>query len=158
MGTTLLSYKIIELNTEKGRELFQTATAQIDNSIEVEKLRLAVLRLGREDPFSALPKHQRLCQQCNCPKRSRRGEDGGEWKKSRREEESFNGGGGEGGEGERPERPPKPNETEVRYYASTEEDGKATYEVSVELPPLKPLVRKLGEYRKQSVYQRYKTI
>jgi len=134
VGTTMMSYKLIDVQSEKGLELFKTATAQIENAIEVEKMRLAVMRLRRDDPFAALPKQR------HWEKRNGRGEDGGAWKKSRLEgDEAQNGG------GERPPRPPKPEELEVRYWASTEEDGKPTYELAVDLPDLKPLIKKLDK-------------
>ena len=130
----MMSYKIIDMSTDNGRELFQSATAAIDNAIEVEKIRLAVIRLGRDDPFAALPKRRN-------GRPSLMGDDTGYWqKRSKREGETQN--------GERKEREPRPSELEVRHYASDEE-GKPTYETTVELPPLKPLVRKLGEEKFQ---------
>lgn len=135
VGTTLMSYKIIDLDTDNGRALFQTATAAIDNSIEVEKIRLAVRRLGCEDPFAALSKVKQLCSECHCPKRNGKGEEAGRWKKTRREEENLN---SVEGKSERPDLPP----LEVKQFASNEE-GIATYECSIELPPLQAAVRKL---------------
>ena len=158
-----------DLDTEEGRALFDAATERHNNQIEIAKLKFAVRRLCREDPLAALPKpppktgpivstpppparRQRPTPASTQPRREDAVDAASDSVDAKEEAQSIEDGEqvkdtpaeGSNAEGSNSE---EPNLEGSNAEDPNAEDPNAEYVVSVDLPPLKPLVSKLGKFR-----------
>lgn len=159
VGKTLLSYRMADLDTEEGRALFDAATERHNNQIEIAKLKFAVRRLCREDPLAALPKPPPKTgpivstppppprrQRPTPTTHPRRDEavDGASDSADAKEEAQSNEEAEKGGEVK--DTHAEGSNAEDPNAEGSNAEGESHYDVSVDLPALKPLVSKLDKF------------